>query len=73
MPRTSWGLIERNEMIGSPEILHRNKKAQKPSVRKSAIRVVNVKGAWYLCQGPKNIQIRGPFNSREELSNSLRG
>jgi hypothetical protein len=55
-------------MIGSPEILHRNKKPRKASQSEWSIRIVENKklGGWVYARGPKNIVISTVFSSREE-------
>lgn len=53
-------------MIGSPEILHKNKKPRKASQSQWLIRIINIKGGWVYARGPKNIVLSAIFNSREE-------
>ncbi len=56
-------------MIGSPEILHRNKKPRKASQSEWSIRIVENKklGGWIYARGVKNnIVMSAVFNSREE-------
>jgi hypothetical protein len=60
-------------MIGSPEILHRNKKPRKASQSEWSIRIVNIKGGWFVCRGPKNIQMSERFETREQALNFFKG
>ena len=56
-------------MIGSPEILHKNKKPRKPSQSEWLIRLIENKklGGWVFVRGVKNnIVLSAVFNSREE-------
>ena len=56
-------------MIGSPEILHRNKKPRKASQSDWLIRIVQNKklGGWVYARGVKNnIVLSAVFNSYEE-------
>jgi hypothetical protein len=56
-------------MIGSPEILHRNKKPRKASKSEWLFRIVESKklGGWIYVRGQKNIVMSKVFSSREEL------
>jgi hypothetical protein len=55
-------------MIGSPEILHRNKKPRKANQSEWSIRIVENKklGGWVYARGTKNIVMSKVFSSREE-------
>ncbi len=56
-------------MIGSPEILHRNKKPRKASQSEWLIRLIENKklGGWVFVRGVKNnIVLSAVFSSREE-------
>jgi hypothetical protein len=58
-------------MIGSPEILHRNKAPRKAGT--GTVKIVNVPllGGWYIVRGKHHTPISGRFDSRQDAANHL--
>ena len=58
-------------MIGSPEILHRNKPPRKAGTGVLKVLHVPLLGGWYIVRGKHQTPIGGRFESREDAVKHL--